>query len=312
MKCNYCGCKDNEIIYNYARFERQNILKCKNCSLVFLELKNTQDEIEKFYEKTYRKTNDLPIKSAGEMFNDPVIKQDCEDRLKWITDKLGDLSGLKILEIGSSSGYFLDVLSSAGADVKGVELTKEYANFARDLGFFVFTEPIENLRFKEEFDLVVSFHTLEHLFDPKNVIWNVFRSLKTNGIFMGEVPNQDDWRLKIFDNEVVKRFHYDPNHYYYFSPLSLVKYLNNVGFNETILSTVERYNSFIQMKRILTGQYCMDNINEILKNNVFAKPYEDVRIPDFNNFQETEFNRIFHIGINKELMGNCLRWISKR
>lgn len=308
MKCNFCGSRNNKIIYRYTRFERNNILKCERCGLVFLELKKTRKEIESFYKKEYRVIENLPKKSPEEMFNDPVTRQDCQNRIKWLKKIYGNLKGKKVMEIGSSSGYFLDVLSSAGAKVVGLELTDSYANYARKLGFTVYSQPLETLGLKNQFDLVVIFHTLEHIFSITSIIKAIYLSLKQKGVFMGEVPNQDDWRLKIFNNEIVKRFHYDPNHYYYFSPITLDNYLRKCGFNKILLETVERYNSLIQLRRILSGEYGQKNIERILRQDIFAKPRADVRIPNLNNRQESDFNRIFEIAVNSELMGNCLRW----
>lgn len=313
MRCNLCGSEDNEIIFEYTRFERNDILKCENCGLVFLDVKKTKKEVEQFYEENYRKVDTLPEKSAEEMFKDPVIIHDCENRIEWINKRYGDIKGKRILEIGSSAGYFLDALSSMGAkEVVGVELTEDYANYAKKLGFTIYTKPVEDIVFKNEFDLVVSFHTLEHVSDPMSVLHATMLSLNKGGVFMGEVPNQDDWRIKIFDNPVVKRFHYDPFHTTYFSPKTLTNYLKKCGFNNIILETLERYNSLIQLKRILCGKYNEKNVDRILKQNVFAKPEEDVRTPHLGNRQETEFNIIFENGINNKLVGNCLRWMATK
>ena len=127
---------------------------------------------------------------------------------------------------------------------------------------------------------------------------------------MGEVPNQDDWRLKIFDNEVVKRFHYDPCHNYYFSPKTLSKFLNL--WSNVSLETYERYNSFIQLSRIISGEYNKKYVDEILKKDIFPKKNKDVKISNFNNMKETEMNKLFGNAVNNELMGNCLRWIAKK
>lgn len=310
MKCNFCGLEDNEIIFKYTRFEKNNILKCKNCRLVFLELKKSKKETELFYEKSYQKVGTLPKKSAEEMFNDPIKKYDCENRIEWIKKKYGNIYEKKILEIGSSSGFFLEYLSSFGAKAIGVELNEDYANYARGLGFTVYSEPFETINSENEFDLVIMFHTLEHIFDPMSILHHIYISLKMGGVFMGEVPNQNDWRLKIFNNEVVKRFHYDNNHYYYFSPKTLYNYFKRCGFNEVTLETVERYNSLIQLKRILCGEHNKDSIEKILKRDIFAKLKKDIRIPHSNNFQETEFNKLFEKSVNGELMGNCIRWIA--
>ena len=312
MNCNFCGSENNEIISEYTRVERNNILKCMDCGLVFLDLKNPIKEVELFYTKEYREVDTLPKISAEEWFTNPVIMQDCKNRMEWITKQYGDVTGKKILDIGSSSGYFLKTLFSANAIATGVELNESCSDYARNLGFTVYSKSIETIGFKNEFDLVVMFHTLEHVFDPMSALRAIYTSLKQGGVFMGEVPNQDDWRIKIFDNEIVKRFHYDPFHYCYFSPKTLTDYLKKCGFDNVMLETVERYNSLTQLRRILCGKYNEKNVDKILKRNVFAKPEEDVRIPNLNNRQETEFNRMFEKGANSELMGNCLRWISTK
>jgi 2-polyprenyl-3-methyl-5-hydroxy-6-metoxy-1,4-benzoquinol methylase len=278
---------------------------------VFLKTGGNRESTEKFYQKAYREVDTLPKKTAEEMFNDPAVQQDCKDRIAWLHARYGDLSGANVLEIGSSSGYFLDVLSSAGAEVVGVELNKAYGNYARSLGFDVYSKPVENLFLEDDFDLVVMFHTLEHVCDPMSVVQAVQSALVEGGSFMGEVPNQYDWRIKIFDNEAVKRFHYDPNHYYYFSPGTLKNYLKKYGFEEVSFETVERYNSLIQLRRILCGEYDQDNIDEVLKRDVFAKPAHDVRLRRAERRHETMFNNMFEECVNSELMGNCLRWSAR-
>lgn len=312
MKCNLCGSGNNEIIHQHTRFEMNNILKCRACWLVFLDMRKPKEGVELFYKKEYREVNSLPEKSAEEWFNDPVIMQDCKNRLEWITKQYGDVSGKKTLDIGSSSGYFLKTLFSANARATGIELNKNCSDYARSLGFTVYSKSIETIGFENEFDLVVMFHTLEHVSDPMSVLRAIHTSLKEGGVFMGEVPNQDDWRIKIFDNEIVKRFHYDPFHNYYFSPKTLTSYLKKCGFRDVKLETVERYNSLTQLRRILCGEYNEGGADKILKQDIFAKPREDVRIPDLNNHQETEFNRLLGKGVNSELMGNCLRWVAAK
>ena len=311
ITCDYCGKKDYRIISKYTRFEKNNILKCNNCDLVFLQLKQDKKQIEDFYRYEYRNMDSNPIKSAKEQFNDPIVREDCINRIKWIKKNVFDISGKRILEIGCASGYLLNELYSEGAkEVVGIELTETYAEYATNLGFNIFKKPIEEIDFFNEFDLVITFHALEHVVKPKNVLNSVYKSLTKNGIFMGEVPNQDDWRLKIFDNEVVKRFHYDPCHNYYFSPKTLNNYLNL--WSNVSLETYERYNSFIQLSRILRGEYNNKNVDEILKKDIFSKNNKNVRLLNLNNKIEIEMNKFFGNAVNNELMGNCLRWIAKK
>jgi SAM-dependent methyltransferase len=152
---------------------------------------------------------------------------------------------------------------------------------------------------------------IEHVFDPKSVFKAIFKALKPGGCFLGEVPNQDDWRIKIFNDKIVKRFHYDPNHYYYFSPATLKNYLKTSGFNDMCLETVERYNSLLQLRNILCRKDEEKNIEEVLNKYIFPKSQNDeVRLPAVDNKIESVFNRIFEKAMNSELMGNCLRFIA--
>lgn len=312
MICNYCGGEEYEIIARYTRLERKNVLQCKNCGLVYLEIKKDKKEIESFYSSSeYRKDATMPVQSAEEHFYDKVTQHDAENRILFISNNI-DISDKKILEIGSASGGLLEKLQEYGAkEAIGIELDKEYSKFVQERGLKVFTRPIEELKFMEEFDAVVSFHTLEHVYDPMAAIKAVYAALKPDGSFWGEVPNQNDWRIQIFDNEVIKRFHYYSSHYYYYSPTTLRNYLKTCGFNKIQLETVERYNSIVQLRNILCNQNSGKIVEEILQKYIFPKNEKDeVRLPHSDDRLESEFNRIFEKGVNSELMGNCLRWVA--
>ena len=310
MICNYCNGTKHELLTKYTRFEINGILKCKKCGLVFLDLNHNKNNIELFYSSEYRKTPELPIQSAEEHYNARATQHDTENRTSFILKHI-ETPNKTILEIGSASGSLLNKLSEYDPkEIVGMELGQEYADFSREKGFKVFTKSIDDLDFSEEFDIIVSFHTLEHVFDPMSVFKAIYKALKPGGIFLGEVPNQDDWRIKIFDDEIIKRFHYDPNHYYYFSPITLENYLKTCGFSDITFETVERYNSLLQLRDILCRNMS-ENTEERLTKYIFPRNESvDARLPNINNEIECEFNRVFEKGVNSELMGNCLRWVA--
>jgi len=311
MACNYCGADEYEIIQKYTRFEKNNVLQCKNCGLVYLELKQGKNDIESFYKTDYRKDTSMPVQSPQEHFKDNVTRLDAENRITFIS-RNEDIKNKSILEIGSGSGSLLVKLKEYGATtVEGIELGLDYSNYSSKLGFNIHTKPIETLNFKEKYDIIVSFHTLEHLYDPMTGVNAINKALKKGGCFLGEVPNQHDWRIQIFNNEIIKRLHYDPNHYYYYSPKTLTNYLTTCGFHNIKLETVERYNSIRQLRSVLCTQTNKENIDTVLKNHIFPKDEkDDTRLPNINDKIETKFNRIFGNAVNSEMMGNCLRWVA--
>ncbi len=313
MICNYCGCKESDIVARHTRFEKNNVLQCKNCGLVYLEIKGGKNQIESFYSTEYRKVPEMPVQTPEEHFQDRVTQNDANNRIPFISSYM-NIKDKRILEIGSASGSLLDKLLQHGAgEATGVELDEEFSNYARQRGLKVFTRSIEELGLREEFDGVVSFHTLEHVYDPMAVIKAVRTALKPNGLFLGEVPNQNDWRIQIFNDEIIKRFHYDPNHYHYYSPTTLTNYLKTCGFSNIRLETVERYNSLLQLRNILCNQSSGRDVEETMRKYIFPESEEDeVRLPPVGDSVASRFNRIFERGVNAELMGNCLRWAAAR
>jgi 2-polyprenyl-3-methyl-5-hydroxy-6-metoxy-1,4-benzoquinol methylase len=309
MLCNYCGCGESDIIAEYTRFQKNNIRQCKNCGLVYLEIEEDKEKIESFYSSEYRKVPEMPVQSPEEHFYDKVTQNDAENRVLFISNYMG-IQGKRILEVGSASGALLKkILEHSAREAVGIELDREFSEYAQQWGCRVFTRSIEELDFKGEFDAVVCFHTLEHVYDPMAVVRGIHVALRQGGLFLGEVPNQNDWRVQIFNNEVVKRFHYDPNHYYYYSPTSLSNYLKTCGFHNIGLETVERYNSLVQLRNILCGQKS-ERPEKILEKYIFPKTEADeVRLPSYDKIN-SEFNRVFEKGVNSELMGNCLRWVA--
>ena len=313
MICNYCGCEESHIVAEYTRFEKNNVLQCKNCGLVYLEIKEVKEAIESFYASEYRKIPTLPVISAEEHFNDKLTQNDANNRVRFISNSL-DIRDKRILEIGSASGSLLQKLSEYGCkEAVGIELDESYSEYARQLGFKVFSKSIEKLDLNEEFDGVVSFHTLEHVYNPMRVLQAVYAALRPGGCFLGEVPNQNDWRIQLFNDEVVKRFHYDPNHYYYYSPTILERYLKTCDFSNISLDTVERYNSLLQLRNILSRQNSEVNVEETLNKHIFPEDEKDeVRLPNVDDQLDSKFNSLFEKGVNMELMGNCLRWSASR
>lgn len=311
MICNYCKGTEHEVVAEYTRLEKNDVLKCKDCGLVYLDIKKNKKDIESFYSSEYRKIPALPVQSAQEHYDDKVTRFDSEERISFITNHI-DILNKNVLEIGSASGSLLNKLSEYGAcEVTGIELSKEFAEFSINKGFKILTNSIEEMNISQEFDVVLSFHTIEHVFDPMAVFKATYRAMKPDGCFLGEVPNQNDWRIKIFDDKIVKRFHYDPNHYYYFSPVTLKNYLKTSGFNDISLETVERYNSIIQLRNILCCKDGEKNIEEVLNKYIFPENEKDeVRLPAVDDNMQSEYNRIFGKAVNSELMGNCLRWVA--
>lgn len=101
---------------------------------------------------------------------------------------------MKVLDFGCGAGYFCgDLLSKKIKEYAGLDISAEGVKEARAKGLNVNLFDIEKegkLPFSDGyFDGAVSSEVLEHLFNPEQVVREIYRVLKPGGIFYTSVPN---------------------------------------------------------------------------------------------------------------------------
>jgi SAM-dependent methyltransferase len=139
------------------------------------------------------------------------------------------------LEIGCSSGFFLEELQKQGfREVHGCEPSIEAKALAADsvkggihTGFF--TDAVYP---DGSFNLICFFQTLDHLSDPLEMLRTCYRKLKPGGLMYIIVHNADGLQAKLFGE---KSPIIDVEHIYLFNPKTLSMAVEKVGF-ETLKS----------------------------------------------------------------------------
>jgi 2-polyprenyl-3-methyl-5-hydroxy-6-metoxy-1,4-benzoquinol methylase len=98
---------------------------------------------------------------------------------------------LKILDLGCAEGQIGAILVKKGHEVFGLDLNKKAIQKARGKGIKARYWDIEKkLPYRgRSFDLILALDVLEHLFNLEEVIWNISRLLRKNGILILSVPN---------------------------------------------------------------------------------------------------------------------------
>ncbi len=123
--CNVCDSGDIQAIYEVPSFNSTRmftILKCANCNLIFADV--TQNDLSDAYERDYYSTA-YPDYESDEKFhkrNNAIILKEIEQFFK---------PG-KLVEIGSSFGFFLKAAESCGWDCSGFEISKYSSKIARE------------------------------------------------------------------------------------------------------------------------------------------------------------------------------------
>ena len=121
-----------------------------------------------------------------------------------------------LLEIGSSSGYFLESLQGIKKKV-GIELNSEEVNYGKSLGIDIREGGLECLDKNEKYNHVCAFQVLEHQLDPEGFIMDLVKLTKKGGFIHIEVPTLDNPLISYFQIEEFRNFWFQEPHIYYFS-----------------------------------------------------------------------------------------------
>jgi SAM-dependent methyltransferase len=142
-----------------------------------------------------------------------------------------------LLDMGCSSGSFLQTLSGRDSHLFGIEMSAESAKEAQaKSGAEIFVGDILDAQFlPESFDVITCFDVFEHLYEPRRVMTRVAEWLKPGGIFYFLVPNADSAEARIFGSywhglEM-------PRHLFHYSPASLKFLAESAGLQQLSLET---------------------------------------------------------------------------
>jgi len=157
----------------------------------------------------------------------------------------------RVLEIGSSTGIFLEIFKEKGFEVFGVESSRSAVE-AKKKGIKVYRDYFEKLNLpRNYFDLVLLNHTLEHMDDPVLVLKKVNTLLKKGGILFVDVPNAGSLSAKIMGDSWP--FRLPSEHKWQFTKQSILKLFSKTGFKVLLWQSrsgiFEYANPFQELKR---------------------------------------------------------------
>lgn len=135
----------------------------------------------------------------------------------------------KILDIGTGTGYFPNIMIQSGWQAEGIEQDEETRNYASSKFQFKVheTSALYNLS-PESYDAITMWHVLEHVHDLQGYLKKINSILKPNGAFIVAVPNHTS-----FDQEYYKEYWaaWDiPIHLWHFDASTMKKLMAKYGF----------------------------------------------------------------------------------
>lgn len=132
----------------------------------------------------------------------------------------------RLLDIGCAAGFFLDVAANE-FKVEGIELSK-WAGDQAGKRHTVHRQPLSELDFKENFDVITMFGVIEHFSDPAKEIAAAQQALKSGGYLFIYTGDVDSFVARILNK---KWWQYQGMHLQYFSGRTLDMLLKRFGFD---------------------------------------------------------------------------------
>jgi ubiquinone/menaquinone biosynthesis C-methylase UbiE len=169
----------------------------------------------------------------------------------------------KMLDVGCGLGLFLKEAQNHGWDCQGIESAKQAVQFARKtLKLKVISGDFNQLKFKEQFDVVTFLDVLEHLPKPQQSLAKIYQISKPNGIVVIQCPNINSYSARLAKKNWFWLM--PPWHLWHFSPKSLNHLLEKHHFKVIQQYTWEPYYSY----RLALSNRLVNNSKNLLSRMV--------------------------------------------
>ncbi len=229
MNCYICNHSDFRFRQGGVRDNPELLIhECINCGLVAL---NSFEHIKHgHYENSGMHGEELPSIESW------LRKTEQDDRRRFELLKVA-IVNRKVLDFGCGAGGFLRKVQKLATVVAGVELEHRVREH------WVDSIPIyESLAdVSDKYDLITSFHVLEHLLDPREMLRCLASHLRVGGRLVIEVPNSDDALLTLYESDAFQRFTYWSQHLYLFNSKTLHCLANQAGLKVISIQQFQRY-----------------------------------------------------------------------
>lgn len=204
---------------------------CASCGLEQLQSRPTPNQLKTLYEQHYNFGGESGTRYARlrEAFLSSIVYQ-AWTRLDGDIAFHGMRGSGRLLDIGCNEGRGLEIYRRNGFSPEGLELNEHAAAIAREKGFRVYTELLEDFYPDQLYDVVVLSNVLEHSLNPRAMLLDTARLLRPGGQIRISCPNATSWLRSLFGRSWIN-WHV-PFHIVFFTSHSLRSLLKASGFDQ--------------------------------------------------------------------------------
>jgi len=185
--CPVCSSKNEIIVFNK---EGGTYVKCQNCTMIYLNPVFTDKAIVEYYQINHTNQSGV-VESDTDNFYINIYNNGLDS----IKEKKPNLNN--ILDVGCSSGTFLDLAFERGISTYGIELNQAEFEFVKRKGHTVFNELLNNVVFDTKFDAITMWDVFEHIIDGEFYLNHMSSLLSKDGVIFLQIPSSDALAAKI-------------------------------------------------------------------------------------------------------------------
>ena len=167
-------------------------VKCLNCQMVYLNPVFTDDALTAYY--TNNKVEQGLVVADDFTFYEKLYKQG-------LSAAQTRTSVGNILDIGCSTGLFLDVAKSQGWKTYGLELNLVESEISRNKGHIISNDLLQTAIFEEKFNIISFWDVFEHLKDGGETLRLSKDLLTSDGVILIQIPSSDSLAARIMQEQ---------------------------------------------------------------------------------------------------------------
>lgn len=193
---------------------------CRDCGNVAYKVEPIEEKkLKDFYRKDYR--------GMPNFTNFLTTTNKLNYITSFLSDFLKDKKGLVVGDVGCATGYLLYWMRQNGHRATGSEWTVTYRRFCEHFYGIPITEDLET---KHKYDLIVMYHTFEHMVEPDKKLKHYVSLLSENGRIMISCPEWLD-TLEEASGQEMKSFEhlFHTNHINLFTNQSMKNVIAKCG-----------------------------------------------------------------------------------
>lgn len=168
-----------------------SLIECAGCGVLHRYPTELDREMAEFYQQAYDEpgfASEMPDAATLQQLvatNFTGSTKDFSGQIA-ILEALGLRRGQRLMDFGASWGYATYQFRQAGFAAEGFELSRPRAEFGRQLGLAIATQPPTE---GPLFDMVYSCHVLEHVPNPLQTLTEMLTWVKPGGMIVAQTPN---------------------------------------------------------------------------------------------------------------------------